>query len=263
MQRATCHVHFVWDDLGVLYWPRWVRRGFCKASGAPVDPSSASSSSWPSSSSSSSGKARGIPSSLTSASLMTSSDTPSMAESCSWPPGMHCVAAESRRIRLLRWQCQDRAKWRRAHRDAREGRRRSPGGKGANRERRKGKHSAGATDSTRVQARSDKLNGFVMPAERDLLATAVGASRSGRPNDVERRIKRESRFAIGGGGSVVVKNHTVRDVISRDRTEEAEEEETNETESWNWKQSRRKSRSMRCKWKKIPYPVTDDCFCSC
>jgi hypothetical protein len=102
-----------------------------------------------------------------------------------------------------------------------------------------------------------------MPSEEDLLATAVGASRSRRPNDVERRIKREARFILGGGG-VVVKNHTVRDVISRDRKEEVEEEETNQTENWKGgEKDRHKRRRMRCKWKKIPYPVTDDCFCSC
>lgn len=30
---------------------------------------------------------------------------------CSWPPGMHCVAAESRTIRIFRWNCKNRP-WR-------------------------------------------------------------------------------------------------------------------------------------------------------
>ncbi|PVD38572.1 hypothetical protein C0Q70_01188 [Pomacea canaliculata] len=79
LQRSTCRVHYVWDDLGVLYWPRWVRRGYCKAgdsqNSSPTEDTSAGASS------------------------------PSLSSSCSWPPGMHCVPAESRRIRILSWQC--------------------------------------------------------------------------------------------------------------------------------------------------------------
>ena len=74
MQRSTCHVHYVWDDLGILYWPRWVRRGFCEAGD--------SHSSRPSSSSFSHSSLGFSPS---------SSATPSLSSSCSWPPGMHCV----------------------------------------------------------------------------------------------------------------------------------------------------------------------------
>ncbi|ESO87394.1 hypothetical protein LOTGIDRAFT_127771 [Lottia gigantea] len=58
IQRGSCPVHFLWEDLGINFWPRWVKRGFC------VD-----------------------------------------EDSCSWPPGMHCLPAEGKRIRLLRWQC--------------------------------------------------------------------------------------------------------------------------------------------------------------
>ncbi|RZF39587.1 hypothetical protein LSTR_LSTR001108 [Laodelphax striatellus] len=31
VQRATCPIHFVWDDLGPYFWPRWLRRGECLA----------------------------------------------------------------------------------------------------------------------------------------------------------------------------------------------------------------------------------------
>lgn len=29
VQRATCPIRYVWDDLGPYFWPRWVRRGEC------------------------------------------------------------------------------------------------------------------------------------------------------------------------------------------------------------------------------------------
>ena len=38
LHRASCQVHFVWEDLGALFWPRWVKRGICDAM---------SSCSWP------------------------------------------------------------------------------------------------------------------------------------------------------------------------------------------------------------------------
>jgi hypothetical protein len=55
---ASCPVHYEWEDLGVLFWPRWIKKGLCKTE-----------------------------------------------YSCSWPPGMHCVPAESRMVYLLRWHC--------------------------------------------------------------------------------------------------------------------------------------------------------------
>ncbi|KAL8580024.1 hypothetical protein ACOMHN_061345 [Nucella lapillus] len=179
LQRATCQVHYVWDDLGILYWPRWVRRGYCQAGDSP------SSSSFDASSSSSS----------------SSSSSPSLSQSCSWPPGMHCVPAESRRIRILRWQCRHNKafkNWNPRFRKPRKPKRRK-------------------------SIKGGKLG-------------------SGR------REKREVSAA---------KNHT--------RSAVAEEGESNETENWSratFKERRRKL-SMRCKWKKIPYPVTDDCYCSC
>ena len=175
MQRSTCHVHYVWDDLGILYWPRWVRRGFCRAG------DSASSSLSPSS-------------------LDLSDANPSLPSSCSWPPGMHCVPAESRRIRILRWQC---------------------------------RHNK-AFNNWNPRFRTRRLR---RPSRRDPAGTSRDRrdvrSRDGAPRNVTGR-------AVGV-------------------------EETNETENWSRKpfKERRRKLSMRCKWKKIPYPVTDDCFCSC
>ncbi|TNN19218.1 Noggin isoform 1 [Schistosoma japonicum] len=29
LQRATCAIEYIWEDLGPLFWPRWIRRGVC------------------------------------------------------------------------------------------------------------------------------------------------------------------------------------------------------------------------------------------
>ncbi|KAF5405233.1 Bone morphogenetic protein antagonist noggin [Paragonimus heterotremus] len=29
IQRATCRMDYIWEDLGSLFWPRWIRRGIC------------------------------------------------------------------------------------------------------------------------------------------------------------------------------------------------------------------------------------------
>ncbi|CAH8669685.1 unnamed protein product [Heterobilharzia americana] len=29
LQRATCGMEYIWEDLGPLFWPRWIRRGVC------------------------------------------------------------------------------------------------------------------------------------------------------------------------------------------------------------------------------------------
>lgn len=28
-QKATCAVYFKWRDLGILFWPRWIKQGYC------------------------------------------------------------------------------------------------------------------------------------------------------------------------------------------------------------------------------------------
>lgn len=29
LQRATCQVHYTWEDMGPMIWPRWVKQGYC------------------------------------------------------------------------------------------------------------------------------------------------------------------------------------------------------------------------------------------
>ena len=62
MRKASCPVRYVWEDVGALFWPRYVKTGECVND----------------------------------------------AHACSWPPGMHCIPAESRTIYVLRWHCRRR-----------------------------------------------------------------------------------------------------------------------------------------------------------
>ena len=135
LQRASCPIHFVWDDLGTYFWPRWVRKGNC------------------------------------------GNDFP-----CSWPPGMHCVPAESQTIFLLRWHC-----------------------------RRKRYKSEGKRNRKRNQR-----------AKRDVAM---------RPDN---RQTRSSHLRIQ---------------LPSNR--------------WHKKQHRPKKDTVKCRWTKVRYPVTAECFCSC
>ena len=58
LKRSSCEVHFSWADMTEVFWPRWIKNGFCDNNNG-----------------------------------------------CSWPPGMRCVPAKSRPIKILNWQC--------------------------------------------------------------------------------------------------------------------------------------------------------------
>ena len=92
LQKASCPITYVWDDLGSYFWPRWIKRGTCDrhARGA-----AASSSGW---------LGQGIR-----LQDFTNPKQEDDYESCSWPPGMHCVPADSRTIYILRWHCRRRS----------------------------------------------------------------------------------------------------------------------------------------------------------
>jgi hypothetical protein len=137
LDRARCEVRYTWDDLGPLFWPRWIRHGSCDTRAA-----------------------------------------------CSWPPGMHCTAAESDTLRVLHWQCRPRAS-------------------GGARHRRQA--AAGAENPDRKSTTSpSRSTGF----KTSRTATSSSRSRSGR-------------------------------------------------------RRQRSSDRSQCRWKKVPYPVTSECFCSC
>ncbi|KDR14442.1 Noggin-2 [Zootermopsis nevadensis] len=78
VQRATCPIRYVWDDLGPYFWPRWVRRGEC-VHDAGVE--------------------------TTSEGRNSSRRTNTRNTPCSWPPGMLCVPGVARNLQILRWHC--------------------------------------------------------------------------------------------------------------------------------------------------------------
>ena len=122
VEKASCPVYHRWEDLGLFFWPRWVKFGYCSNDEVP----------------------------------------------CSWPPGMNCVPAESKRIKILRWHCRY---WKRPR---------------------------------------------------------------GHRNYIDYRVKKDT--------------------------------ESNDTEDWKSrlrKENLKKKLRKRCKWIKVPYPVTDECYCSC
>ncbi|XP_059163830.1 noggin-like [Physella acuta] len=70
VEKASCRVYYQWEDLGLLFWPRWIKRGLCQPPEGALHTMAA----------------------------------PKPA-ACSWPPGMHCVAAKPKTIQVLRWAC--------------------------------------------------------------------------------------------------------------------------------------------------------------
>ena len=131
LRRASCPVHYEWEDRGALFWPRWIRHGQCRDH-----------------------------------------------RPCSWPPGMHCVPAQSHTISVLRWHCR----------------------------RRHGKRSSRQRDGGR--------------GHRSRLNPRLVSGRRPPPLFLDTRVR-----------------------ISR--------------------QTPRKKTRMKCKWLKVPYPVTNHCYCSC
>ncbi|GFO39178.1 noggin-like [Plakobranchus ocellatus] len=90
IEKATCPVRYVWEDLGLLFWPRYIRRGFCSFNSL-----------------SASLKTR----------IKSSSPLPTDGH-CSWPSGMFCRNGEEKRLRILVWTCRStqRSKQSRRHR---------------------------------------------------------------------------------------------------------------------------------------------------
>ncbi|ESN94637.1 hypothetical protein HELRODRAFT_154266 [Helobdella robusta] len=132
--ESSCRVRQTWYDMGPMFWPRYIKQGECEDDD---------------------GSANNVP-------------------TCSWPPGMHCVAAKSHIIRLLNWNCR-------------------------------------------------------------------------RQDDVKHLAswKRHKRSSTGDVQKLDKSNH--RQVKFR-----------------KFKRSQSSQQSqMKCKWKKIPYPITKECFCSC
>ncbi|CAL1529883.1 unnamed protein product [Lymnaea stagnalis] len=231
VQHATCPVYYKWVDNGLLYWPRWVRSALC---------------------------------SLNSLSRSVAPDTlapPPRAESCSWPPGMHCVPAEAKKLKLLRWTCRNSKTANRVNRfrltETSDDDNRLDG------------RGGGDADFGRDRPLSDETVGDHAPQNNassanatsrmiDLLKNA-NLTKSGPYSSQE--INRIRALLQAQQGGQVGSADPPRSSSDRRQTLD----ESNDTESWNQvsRRQRKRQQNTKCNWKKVPYPVTDDCYCSC
>ncbi|XP_046994010.1 uncharacterized protein LOC124606089 [Schistocerca americana] len=133
--RASCPISFAWSDLGIEFWPRWVRRGLCgdsQAGGAGGGAGGGADSSEsraprildgllvdedddgdtvgedalaPDRHSGDSGGegAAGAAAAALGAALQGNASAARRA--CSWPPGMTCKPGVARNLHILRWHC--------------------------------------------------------------------------------------------------------------------------------------------------------------
>ncbi|XP_005101021.1 uncharacterized protein LOC101851957 isoform X2 [Aplysia californica] len=274
-RQASCPVYFKWEDLGLLFWPRWVRRGMC---GEEANSMSSSTSSSSSSSSSGSASEKSV--------------------SCSWPPGMHCVPARSKKLKILRWQCRNQkaldnfnrfklsgsAKTARAMRA--KGRR---GWKKHVRRSQRSETESHVSDDFRFPKRVGRRRILWTSSEGDNLSTDdVTVDDSDEESDItsemdsfEDENPEEDELDLENvyDGTDYPKrymNNNVKDIHGSDP------EDINKNNYLHLshrlrrraKMPREKLNSLpqkgslgalrlKCKWIKIPYPVTDDCYCSC
>ena len=214
LQKASCPVQFVWEDIGSLFWPRYIKQGIC------ID------------------------------------ETPS----CSWPPGMHCVPAESHAVRVLRWHCRRRQHSNKKHTpDAGSSagaasRKSRPSKKRRHRDSSKKKSRDGRRG---LQADSSVTGDPVIEVDRARRSAPGWSERVGWSHD---------GLTTSGSGERRLRQ---RDVPQADQddviTDRKPRSRSNKDRSRNMKDrsSDRGSPSLRCKWIKVNYPVTAECFCSC
>lgn len=228
VHHASCPVYYKWQDNGLLYWPRWVRSGFC---------------------------------SLNSLSRSLAPDTlapPPRAESCSWPPGMHCVAAEAKKVKVLRWTCRNSKSENHLNRfrlteksdtNRFEGRGTGDTNYGPARS-----SIDDTANSHEPQNNGSSTNATlrVMDVLKNANLTKYGQYSS---QDIA-RLKALLLAQHSGQGSADTKNTSEKRQTSDDG---------NDTESWNQvsRRDRKRQQNTKCSWKKVPYPVVDDCYCTC
>ena len=82
VQKSVCPVTFTWTDLGIYFWPRWIKSGSCQSNSKSSVPDS----------------------------LTTSASTKSNGVNCSWPKGMKCGQDDVKTLQILRWHCRKRRK---------------------------------------------------------------------------------------------------------------------------------------------------------
>jgi len=84
VRKSVCPVTFTWIDLGIYFWPRWIKSGACEADSKASLYESISSN---------------------------TRDTETISQGgCSWPKGMKCVQDDVESMQILRWHCRKRRK---------------------------------------------------------------------------------------------------------------------------------------------------------
>ncbi|CAG5135926.1 unnamed protein product, partial [Candidula unifasciata] len=265
MQKSSCPVYYRWEDLGLLYWPRWVRIGMCSIKDTP----------------------------LFKLGSETASKIPKFSP-CSWPPGMHCVPAKARRLKILRWQCRSNKALNNFNRFKLPGMmspRSLPTSSQKNMT--KAQH---ATDNQDLMKHLGKgLNISVQDVQQlekilNIENIQIKNNSLQKPSETTRRD--QSEFVNNKQNKDTEKHHRQKSQSFHDKHKDMtsisddakhgrpgdkphnsvgnkkadnEDDGSNDTENWSrtpWKE-RQRTLDLKCKWTKIPYPVTDDCFCSC
>ncbi|KAH9519746.1 hypothetical protein Btru_070806 [Bulinus truncatus] len=164
--------------------------------------------------------------------------------SCSWPPGMHCVPGPSKKLRILRWTC----KYTKDVFSTFASPRLSDSPQGPE-----------GLDLSQILNRGRPVNDS-SPASPKTFKDGVVALQDLPPRDANviaeffRNFDKNQKNGAGKATNAP-QSGGARGV----------EDDMNATENWNkltWRE-KKKQGHVKCKWVKIPYPVTDDCFCSC
>lgn len=246
VQKSSCPVYYRWEDLGFFYWPRWVRRGMCSLKDTPLlntDMSSKAAQHFP----------------------------------CSWPPGMHCVPGRPKQLNILTLQCRRRKGINHFHRYEMPRRGNSPS------------HSPNVSENRLLPSHSYQ----VVHADLgwDANRTIRDAPYTKPVLDIENKLDNRKRVSARRGKGLKKCKESIKSKTEKIREESGttsskrkvdsllqrkpqgkhttrkgtRKDDDNDTGNWrsaSWEAGRQGS-NLRCKWIKIPYPVTDDCFCSC
>ncbi|RUS78021.1 hypothetical protein EGW08_014196 [Elysia chlorotica] len=252
VKKATCPVWFVWEDLGAMFWPRYIRKGYCSKSNFPGE------------------VADRVQASL--------AETQVIEQDCSWPPGMFCVSGEEKRLRLLAWKCQPT----RAARE-RQGSSESSGNEFQS--------LSDMPKSGKTPAVGGTKGSFQRTLEsfgsgrRHAATSESAASRVSIPNQGAGSTGDGSNQVSGDGQdlssimSKIMSHRQKRSSIptemvgyigahsrpQRDQAQNGNQTEPVEKEDYShlsWRELKSKFK-VNCRWHKITLPVTQHCHCSC
>ena len=84
VRKSVCPVTFTWIDLGIYFWPRWIKSGACESDSKAI---------------------------LYESMTRRKQDPEIVGQGgCSWPKGMKCVQDDVETLQILRWHCRKRRK---------------------------------------------------------------------------------------------------------------------------------------------------------